>query len=249
MGKCFDKVIVKNIWTSINYATRSAVMLGLARQAAQAAVILVTLLWTPDPTMRNILEVENEAITIVDCHHSPHHYHNWSSYPSLPLFWSIAPYMFLKQTWWRKSYEQCCLINILFPCHLRRDVPADELCPNALIAKINAPTLHRFLNTPALQFSAWSTIESLFFALAGYLFKDRASTTSYTLHCNCEHLAHMAWQLGAVLCIIFPTAGRHCFDHIDFSTPCLHSVLSVTCSSNLSKRLLLLKAWNIAWHT
>ena len=76
MGKCFDKVIVKNIWTSINYATRSAVMLGLARQAAQAAVILVTLLLTPDPTMRNILEVENEAITIVDCHHSPHHYHN-----------------------------------------------------------------------------------------------------------------------------------------------------------------------------
>ena len=44
MGKCFDKVIVKNIWTSINYAARSAVMLGLARQAAQAAVILVTLL-------------------------------------------------------------------------------------------------------------------------------------------------------------------------------------------------------------
>ena len=120
---------------------------------------------------------------------------------------------------------------------------------SALIAKINAPTLHRFLNTPALQFSAWSTIESFFFALAGYLFKDRASTTSYTLHCNCEHLAHMAWQLGAVLCIIFPTTSRHCFDHIDFSTPCLHSVLSVTCSSNLSKRLLLLKAWNIAWHT
>ena len=51
-------------------------MLGLARQAAQAAVILVTLLLTPDPTMRNILEVENEAITIVDCHHSPHHYNN-----------------------------------------------------------------------------------------------------------------------------------------------------------------------------
>ena len=127
--------------------------------------------------------------------------------------------------------------------------PSRWVMPQCSIAKINAPTLHRFLNTPALQFSAWSTIESLFFALAGYLFKDRASTTSYTLHCNCEHLAHMAWQLGAVLCIIFPTAGRHCFDHIDFSTPCLHSVLSVTCSSNLSKRLLLLKAWNIAWHT